>query len=258
MKSPIPALIINLDHRPDRLSSLTKSIQDFAADVINPVYRIPAVFEPTNGNRGCMMSHRAALQKAWDEGWEQFIIFEDDATLDYLSRERLLTCLAELPHDYKIFLASASWVEDRACRIHSQHLVEVVKFTGSHFVMYQREVIPQVLRAIRQNSPYLTTPARSPYCPMDHLLAVLIPTKYIACPFVGYVLDGDQSDIRLADPSCRRDLEECILPTEKDLLKLFRSSHRMTRMKRRRIMNEVYHQYYQESWQMMSGSLNKI
>lgn len=89
--------IVNLDQRPDRLSLL---LQELA--LLNvPAEKIVrlAASENVNGQLGRRQSHLEALQMAQRQGWQNYLLLEDDAVL--LKQEKhtrvLNTLLAALP-----------------------------------------------------------------------------------------------------------------------------------------------------------------
>ena len=107
----IPMLYINLDRSTDRREYIEKTFREWGAPV--PI-RVPAVdgkafvsgaeldwltpeltsilraavsassslmTSPSAGELGCTLSHIKALKYAYDQGWSEFVIFEDDISL---------------------------------------------------------------------------------------------------------------------------------------------------------------------------------
>jgi hypothetical protein len=77
----LPAFVINLDRRPDRLKQFNTTCQRMH---FGPVTRIAAVdanppidWRIDRGNYGCIMSHRAI----WEAITQNTVVFEDDASL---------------------------------------------------------------------------------------------------------------------------------------------------------------------------------
>ena len=66
---------INLEHRKDRLDSITDVLKIIDPKKLN---RIPAVYNPYRGIAGCTLSHIAVLEKFIESGLNHCIIFEDD------------------------------------------------------------------------------------------------------------------------------------------------------------------------------------
>lgn len=93
-------VIVNLDKRPDRLSQ----IQQELAQLNVPAEKIVrlAASENANGQLGRRQSHLEALQMAQQQGWQNYLLLEDDAIL--LKQEKhtrvlnaLLAALPQLP-----------------------------------------------------------------------------------------------------------------------------------------------------------------
>lgn len=68
-------IFINLNNRPDRLLSIQKQLKKM--DIKNAT-RIEGIYESNNGHLGCAKSHVKALELAKQNGWNRFIILEDD------------------------------------------------------------------------------------------------------------------------------------------------------------------------------------
>jgi hypothetical protein len=70
-------LFINLNHRRDRLRSISSEILKVTDDP-QKIHRIDAVFDMKCGHIGCGNSHIKALHLAIKEGWDTIMMFEDD------------------------------------------------------------------------------------------------------------------------------------------------------------------------------------
>lgn len=76
--SPISHIYyINLDHRLDRLQEIRAEISKmgFPPDAYE---RIPAIYHREIGGVGCARSHIKTLEDAWEKGYEQILVLEDD------------------------------------------------------------------------------------------------------------------------------------------------------------------------------------
>lgn len=95
------AIYINLDHRTDRKIHIGSELKKIGLDT----ERFTAL-EPTEkltfssiGHRGCVLSHRAIIQKALDEEIKNILIIEDDCcfTDDFnITSELIMTDLANI------------------------------------------------------------------------------------------------------------------------------------------------------------------
>lgn len=81
---------INLDHRKDRKENLIQQLEKLNVKK-DKIFRIPAVLDPLNGARGCIISHINALDLAIEKNLSNVLILEDDCefaqsrtTINYL------------------------------------------------------------------------------------------------------------------------------------------------------------------------------
>lgn len=99
---------INLERRPDRW---TKSEQQFSREELT-VERFAAVdgndfkkeYPSSRGNCGCTLSHYFLIERAKLLGFDNVMIFEDDADLTNQFKQRLQECIADLPEDWDMLL----------------------------------------------------------------------------------------------------------------------------------------------------------
>jgi GR25 family glycosyltransferase involved in LPS biosynthesis len=218
-----PALVINLAHREDRLSQFLNNVKQHKITFAQNLTRIEAFHDEKDGNLGCLKSYQKALQYAYDKEWPEFIIFEDDATLDDTSQAKWNQMYKEIPNNADLLVASASYVDPSTVRVVAPHILHITQFTGSHFILYRRQAVERILAAVNQklrdfqtSSDKENEKSRKLDLPYDHILTIVCPKKYVACPFVGYVMESDASNIRKKQDSVN-DLTEYILPTEQML-----------------------------------------
>jgi hypothetical protein len=109
------AVYINLDRREDRRERMWARFQSLGMDgvervaaVDGAVAELPAHWVGQEGNYGCLLSHKAAVASADDEGCESLVVFEDDVefTPDFLPR--LARTIHELPADWTFFYLGGS------------------------------------------------------------------------------------------------------------------------------------------------------
>lgn len=67
---------INLNHRTDRWKAVQKEFEKIW--ILDRVIRFSAIETPENGAIGCLLSHRAIIQKAKEMNWKNVLVFEDD------------------------------------------------------------------------------------------------------------------------------------------------------------------------------------
>ena len=253
-----PTLVINLEHRKDRLTQFRNNVTQHKITFVQDLTRIDAVYDQKDGNVGCLKSYQKALQYAYDKGWPEFIIFEDDATLDDTSQAKWDMAYQELPKNADLLVASASYVDRDTVRVFSPHLLHIVQFTGSHFILYRRHAVERILAAVTQKLQDLEQSVnkendengkrRHLDLPYDHILTIVCPKKYVACPFVGYVMEQDVSNIRSKEQSVN-DLTEYILPTEQMLERQYaRWRHCTTRSQYRHHVEKFVQSYNKRHW----------
>ena len=106
-------LVINLDHRPERLDHFAKMAEDCpwlagwqrlpaVAGVDLPGFGRPPWFRGRArdkgwaGRAGCTLSHRKALELAKNMGWDRVLILEDDVEINASFGDRIQECLDHL------------------------------------------------------------------------------------------------------------------------------------------------------------------
>jgi len=98
------AYYINLDKRPERKIYIEKQLQKVGIDA----ERFPGIIPseklnfPTIGHRGCVLSHRAVIQKALDDGLKNVLIIEDDCVFT-----------EEFPNISKLMIADMLFLKPR-------------------------------------------------------------------------------------------------------------------------------------------------
>jgi hypothetical protein len=76
----LPILYINLDNRKDRKRQLLDELDKLGIPA-SSIHRIPGVFMPKNGHKGCVRSHLKALDAIRQNNWPYALILEDDFEL---------------------------------------------------------------------------------------------------------------------------------------------------------------------------------
>lgn len=80
MNNSIDAILyLNLDHRKDRRNKIEQRLLSYGFDM-KLCHRIVPEYDPINGHRGCVKAHLRALDIAIDNGYTNYLLFEDDFT----------------------------------------------------------------------------------------------------------------------------------------------------------------------------------
>ena len=108
--------IINLDHRTDRWADISAFVKETFLNLSN-VHRLPAVYTPTNGALGCLMSHISVLRRAKAEHpHHNVLVLEDDvqATSEPFqeSIERFFST-PQLAANWDVLMLACNVLEDR-------------------------------------------------------------------------------------------------------------------------------------------------
>lgn len=106
---------INLDHREDRRTLMTKLFQDGGVPA-DKVERFSAVRHPV-GIIGCAMGHIGILKRARQQGWKNVLIFEDDMQwIEFETNYKKLEELMKLPHD--VCMLGGCYLETTPPQVH--------------------------------------------------------------------------------------------------------------------------------------------
>ena len=144
-------LLINLDHRPDKLG---ESLIECAKHGI-AVRRIAGVWlGPGWGNDGCTQAHAKALETIVANGWQRTLILEDDFVCRFddmqerFSRDIVWVLYSEAK-DWEMLYLGGHYAEKPQARINSRVIRTGHMFTTSSYAVtleLAKEVAP-VLRA---------------------------------------------------------------------------------------------------------------
>ena len=203
--------VINLESRPDRLAKFVNGISD-----ISGLEVFKAIRNADHPNYGCTQSHKAILQLAKERGNEFCIIFEDDATLR-VPFDRLLAAVRELEVDpskvgWEILLFSASEAFDTDDYITLKYGTELVGVEHEFCGTYAMAVSCRAYDKLINYEVKLTDNVD-----IDVYSVACAGRIWLTLPFMCYVLEGDQSDIRQVDTT--DDLEHIKLGETRLVLK---------------------------------------
>ena len=102
---------INLDSRPDRWQQCASHLQE--RELLHKVQRFPATSlqHPSLSSKflaraGCSYSHFSVAKKAQEEGYNNYLLLEDDCVFAYdqeALKKKLSSCLEQLPENWDLF-----------------------------------------------------------------------------------------------------------------------------------------------------------
>ncbi len=97
---------INLDCRTDRWEAVQREFD--RVGIRERVVRFSAIETPGNGHAGCMLSHRAIIQKAKDMWWENVLVFEDDVV--FIGENLIKNLPKKMPRHWSLFYLGGLFV----------------------------------------------------------------------------------------------------------------------------------------------------
>jgi GR25 family glycosyltransferase involved in LPS biosynthesis len=133
-------LYINLDHRKDRKKRILRELERL--HVPRPkIHRIAGCYDPLNGHRGCVESHRKALAFASQKKWKTVLILEDDCVFGARSAvEKAVQALKRLNNDWDAFLFGGKFFLLEECQ--APGLARVFDAQNAHAYAVQSDYIP--------------------------------------------------------------------------------------------------------------------
>lgn len=135
---PQHALVINLPESTERLAAFKKN-NHFKGDM-TVLWAVDGKKEPPvpkgiplhPGDLGCLLSHKAALEHARDEGWDMVVIFEDDAIMVPDFDVKLRQAMAELPDGWDMLWLGGSDNRKTPSEPYSKHLKRLKGSWGTY------------------------------------------------------------------------------------------------------------------------------
>lgn len=136
---------INLRHRTDRMVSMERQSMKLKLDLIKQ----EAIYDYVNGADGlnktiCQMFAFFKLLE-----FSNVLIFEDDVIFDEKFKEKMQTCIDELPDDYDLLyfgLNPLAPLEE-----YSVNLLKVKMAYAAHAVLYSGKAFRKILDIVREN-----------------------------------------------------------------------------------------------------------
>ena len=199
-------VIINLKRRTDRWDKLMQHIAEQKDNLhfIESVHRLEAVeyFDEQNRSqpaKGCMLSHRNAVQLAKDQFWGSVLVVEDDVRFEKDAGALWGEICNELKtRSWGVLFGATVRLRPRDVFKASPHLLKLKSpdgiLTGTHCMLYNSGAYDQIINVINEEivSPF-------PYH-LDLLLSSKLNTPqceiYVAVPFLALFMEQDSSDVR--------------------------------------------------------------
>jgi GR25 family glycosyltransferase involved in LPS biosynthesis len=134
-------VLINLDHRTDRLEAFDKQAKALGIEYI----RFPAITPDmlnSNPTDACKQSHISVLHNAVKDGVGNLLVFEDDATFVDNFLEEFNQVYSQLPEDWDMFYLGAWHLRFEE---YNQKLVKMVKSYSAHAYGIRAKYLQQAL-----------------------------------------------------------------------------------------------------------------
>lgn len=149
---------INLDDRPDRWSQIQDEISPHLGAVqIERFSAIKIEFaekSSQNGLAGCLLSHRGAIEQAYNEGLESVLVLEDDVRLDPDFEQHAQQAIASLQATaWDIFYLG--FTPKAPLLPVGDGLVRTYGGLTTHAIAYHRRAIPKILQRLPDASGML-------------------------------------------------------------------------------------------------------
>lgn len=147
------AYIINLDHRKDRLASITEQCEKNNLKM----HRIPAVngnekyFDVEKRKRGffaCYDSHKKVLEMLLDVEGNYFLVAEDDCIFADNFRVKLSKYYEQLPTTWELLYLGGSAVVDGATEPFSYNLMRAKHIFCTHCYVIKKTAIPELIKTL--------------------------------------------------------------------------------------------------------------
>ena len=141
-----PTLLINLDHRTDRLAEIQNEFRNWPS----PVERVPAV-RLSPGWKGCSASHLNCIKLAKQRGYPWVLVLEDDCMLTPGAIRRfqeMLPVLWNTRSQWDIFYGGSTYLTDYS---HKVKTLYEVKGYAAHFCLIHKNSYDLILEKYPKN-----------------------------------------------------------------------------------------------------------
>lgn len=155
--TPDKILVLSLPQRSDRRKQFAESFAstglDWQIETVPSIYGrvlpVPKIIGTIgNGGYGCWCSHLLVLLRALSEGWENYLLFEDDAIFTDDFRRVFERATQELPEDWDQLYLGFQPLNTRQAKFekYSRHLLRVGDAHRAHAYMLNRRAYPVYLK----------------------------------------------------------------------------------------------------------------
>lgn len=157
MTSPDKIIVISLPQRKDRREQFKESFASTGLDW--PIEFVPAIYGKAldmpkiigtigPGGYGCWCSHLLVLLRAISEGWENYLLFEDDAVFSPDFRKVFERAAQELPDDWDQFYLGFQALNQNQAKFerYSSRLLRVGDAHRAHAYMINKRAYPVFLK----------------------------------------------------------------------------------------------------------------
>jgi len=206
---PFPTIfVINLEDRPDRLSTIQKH---FSERRWPNLHRINAIRYETNGVFtgwiGCTLSHIKAVKVAKRSKLPWILILEDDCLLADNALKRfcgLLPSLWARRNEWDVFIGGMASIVEMESVVQESPLLLKAKGTSSHFCVLHQGFYDILIESMIKkpriiDELYSQVPSVKVFCTIPHLATQTIGISDIDKDFHDYTDTFDASEKKLAD-----------------------------------------------------------
>ena len=207
MTLPLHVCIINLTKRSDRWEKIQQHLQNLKQthqqlSFVIQIHRVEAVDNLECPGKGCMSSHKKALQLAQDQRWPYVMVMEDDArfeaNIDHLwslISEDLIQYSSAHPQDWGVIFGATLTLNIRHTKYVSPRLLSLHKngiFTGTHCMIYHHQSYAEIINLIDEEL----------LSALPYHIDLLLSLKFngpilLTVPFLALFTEHDFSNVRV-------------------------------------------------------------
>ena len=150
--------VINLDKRKDRLEHIKKQFSEYDISFrrVSAVDGHQCKNKPENasindGEWGCTLSHIKVLKNARKNGYEQFLVFEDDVVFEDNFLERFENYYKQLPSKWEMFYLGANTTHDQKIKEISRNVKRTFHSLTTHSYALKSKICGKILNTIENN-----------------------------------------------------------------------------------------------------------